>query len=182
MIELKGEIIVLKALKREDCFALWEQTEEDLDMSTEFFNPGLAPENADKWFNDMQAKQGQSSFDLGVFDSAKNVIGHIQLHSINWRARSAELGLGLAKKSNRGKGYGTDASKVLVRYGFDHLGLHRIFANPVEFNQPAIRVLEKSGFSLEGREREAFFLRGHWYDRVVFSILEHEFREKSSSK
>ncbi len=179
MIELKGELVKLKALERDHCHTLWAQTEVIGDLPTQAFQPSLARENADKWFDEMQEKQGKSHFDFGIFDAEGNVIGHIQLHSIDWQMRSAELGLGLVSESNRGKGYGTDATRVIIRYGFDNLGLHRIMADPVEFNKPAIRVLEKCGFSEEGQEREAFYFGGRWYDRVIYAILDEEFRESS---
>ena len=54
-----------------------------------------------------------------------------------------------------------------------------IAENPVAFNSPAIRVLGKCGFQLEGHQRDAFFFGGRWYDRVNYSILEAEFRQFS---
>ena len=113
MVELKGECMVLRALEREHCRALWEQTEVNVDMPTEFFQPGLAKENADKWFDEIQAQQGETGIDLGIFDLEGNVIGHVQLHHIDWQTRSAEVGLGLARASDRGKGYGTEATRVI---------------------------------------------------------------------
>jgi RimJ/RimL family protein N-acetyltransferase len=163
-------------MERKHCQTLWERTEIALEMPTEYFHPGLARENADKWFDEIQTKQGKTGVDFGIFVEGE-VVGHIQLHSIDWISRSAELGFGLARKSDRGKGYGTDATRVIVRYGFDYLGLHRITADVVEFNAAALRVLEKCRFRLEGRQREAFFFGGRWYDRMVYSILGHEFKE-----
>ncbi len=179
MIELRGEHVILRALEREHCHTLWEMTEIAEDVPTEHVQPGLAQENADKWFEEIQGKQGQTGVDFGVFTLEGKIMGHVQLHSIDWQDRSAELGLGFAKVSDRGKGYGTNALQLIVRYAFDHLGLHRLAANPVAFNSPAIRVLEKCGFQLEGHQRDAFFFGGRWYDRVVFSILEAEFRQLS---
>ena len=84
-----------------------------------------------------------------------------------------------AVANDRTSGYGTNALQLIVSYAFDHLGLHRLAANPVAFNSPAVRVLEKCGFQLEGHQRDAFFFGGRWYDRVIFSILEAEYRQLS---
>ena len=138
------------------------------DVPTEHVQLGLAQENADKWFEEIQGKQGQTGVDFGVFTLEGKIIGHVQLHSIDWQDRSAELGLGFARVSDRGKGYGTNALQLIISYAFDHLGLHRLAANPVAFNSPAIRVLEKCGFQLEGHQRDAFFFGGRWYDRVIY--------------
>lgn len=182
MIELRGEHVILRALEREHCHTLWEMTEIAGDVPTEHVQLGLAQENADKWFEEVQGKQGQTGVDFGVFTLEGKIIGHVQLHSIDWQDRSAELGLGFAKVSDRGKGYGTNALQLIVSYAFDHLGLHRLAANPVAFNSPAIRVLEKCGFQLEGHQRDAFFFGGRWYDRVNYSILEAEFRQLSDAQ
>ena len=175
----EGEHVALRALEREHCHTLWEMTETAGDVPTEHVQPGLAQEQADKWFEEIQGKQGQTGIDFGIFTLEGKIIGHVQLHSIDWQDRSAELGLGFARISDRGKGYGTNALQLIVSYAFDHLGLHRLAANPVAFNSPAIRVLEKCGFQLEGHQRDAFFFGGRWYDRVNYSILEAEFRQFS---
>ena len=67
MIELRGEHVVLRALEREHCHTLWEMTETAEDVPTEHVQLGLAQENADKWFEEIQGKQGQTGVDLGVF-------------------------------------------------------------------------------------------------------------------
>ena len=182
MIEFRDEHISLRALDREHCHKLWEATEADQALPTEHFQPGLARGGADKWFDEIQAKQGQTGIDFGVFDLDGNVLGHFQIHSIDWQDRSGEMGFGFAKVSDRGKGYGTSALQLIVWYGFDHLGLHRLSANTVAFNKPAIRVLEKCGFQFEGRQRDSFFFGGRWYDRVSYSILETEFRKSPNAR
>ena len=179
MIELRDKHVILRALEREHCRKLWDSTETNGTIPTEHVQPGLAAENADKWFDEIQTKQGQTGFDFGIFDLEENVAGHVQLHTIDWRDRSAEVGLGFARASDRGRGLGTSALQLITGYAFDHLGLHRLSANPVAHNKPAVRVLEKCGYHLEGTQRESFFFGGRWYDRVNYSILENEFRRQA---
>ena len=176
MLEFRAGPVFLRVLEREHCRALWAADETDTTQPTEHTRPGLAPENADKWFEEIQGKQGQSGVDLGVFDLEGNIKGHVQLHGIDWQDRSVEIGIGFAKKSDRGRGYGTSALRLVVGYGFDHLGLHRIAANTLSSNKAAVRLFEKCGFVPEGRQREAFLFGGRWYDRVCYSMLETEFR------
>ena len=98
MIELRGKHVALRALERKHCHTLWEMTEIAEDVPTEHVQLGLEQENADKWFEEIQGKQGQTGVDLGVFTLEGKIIGHVQLHSIDWQDRSAELGLGIQVK------------------------------------------------------------------------------------
>ena len=73
-----------------------------------------------------------------------------------------------------GRGYGTDAMRVIVGYGFREMGLHRIQLSVAPFNPAGIRAYEKAGFVEEGRQRESVLHDGRWYDEVLMSILDHE--------
>ncbi len=75
-----------------------------------------------------------------------------------------------------GKGYATEAARELVRFGFDELKLHRIFARVFPENAASIRVLEKCGMIREGLLRDEHFVRGSWRSWYIYAILEHEYR------
>ena len=181
MIEFRDGPVVLRALERQDCRALFEAEEGDDGPPTQYSRPGLAPESADQWFTSMQDKQGQSGVDFGVFDLDGRVMGHVQLHGLDWLSRCASVGIGFARRADRGKGHGKAALRLIVGYGFDHLGLHRLDARTVAFNRAAGRLFETGGFRQEGLQREAFFYGGRWHDRVWYSILENEFRALRNS-
>jgi len=67
MVELKGEKVVLRTLEREHCRQLWERYEPVEPVPTKALNAGLSVEGADKWFDEMQARQGHEHVYLGVF-------------------------------------------------------------------------------------------------------------------
>lgn len=73
-----------------------------------------------------------------------------------------------------GNGYGSDASRVLVRYGFAEMGLHRIELEVFAFNTRAIATYAKLGFVEEGRRRQAIFHDGRWHDDVQMGLLADE--------
>ena len=79
-------------------------------------------------------------------------------------------------RAHLGRGYGTDAMRLIVGFGFREVGLHRIQLGVYSFNPRAIAAYRKAGFIEEGRRREAIYHDGHWYDNVQMSILEHEWR------
>lgn len=175
MIELCGEKVVLRTLEREHCRELWEAYEPAEPMATEPLNPGLSVEGADAWFEEMQAKQGKEQVYLGVWTRDGRLIGDVQLAEIDWRHRTARMGLGIAREADRGWGYGLDATKALLGYAFEHLDLHRVSAATVSYNKAARRVLDKCGFVQEGQEREAVYCGGRRWDRLGYGLLRGEF-------
>ena len=94
-------------------------------------------------------------------------IGVISLESINWRDRSAEVGIIIGDPEFWGQGYGTDAMLTILNVGFRWHNLHRIFLHVVKDNNRAIRAYEKCGFRHEGCLREAVLIDGKHHDLLV---------------
>jgi len=90
--------------------------------------------------------------------------------------REGTLGIAIGDKSYWNGGYGTDAMRVLCRFGFDMMNLHRIQLEVFSENARAIRVYEKIGFRVEGVRREAFYKYGRYLDVMVMGLLEGELR------
>jgi len=87
--------------------------------------------------------------------------------------RCAAVGIALGRE-HIGRGYGTDAMRIIVGYGFREMGLHRIQLGVASFNSAGIRAYQKAGFTEEGRQRESVLHDRRWYDSVLMSILDHE--------
>jgi RimJ/RimL family protein N-acetyltransferase len=175
MIALRGERVSLRTLEREDCRALWAAYEPADPLPTEPLRPGLSIEGADRWFDDMQRQQGREQVYLGIWSDDGRLVGDIQISAIDWQARTATLGVGIALRGDRGHGYATDAARTLARYAFEELGLHRLSAATAEHNAAARRALEKVGFRPEGRQREALYTGGRRWDRLLYGLLASEF-------
>ena len=120
-------------------------------------------------------KSATAGFSVETLDDAPELVGHVSLFGIGMKARSATLGIVLGRQFV-GRGYGTDAVRVIVSYGFREFGLHRIQLDVVGYNLQGIAAYRRAGFVEEGRRREALLHDGHWYDEVLMSILEHEWR------
>jgi RimJ/RimL family protein N-acetyltransferase len=175
VIELEGERVVLRTLERDDCRHLWANNEPVEPLATEPLSVGKSIEGADQWFEEMQSKQGREQVYLGIFNPAGDLVGEVQLANIDWQARTATLGAGIARASDRGLGYATDAARTMIQYGFDELGLTRVEAHTAEYNMPARRVLQKLGFQQEGLRRKALYRGGRRWDSVVYGLLRDEF-------
>ena len=175
MVKLKGEKIILATLEREDCKKIWEDTEYDFGQLTEPFIVGWSAVNADTWFDEIQRDQGNKHIRLGIFLPDGTVIGDVALQDLDWKNRSCTLGYGLTKLEYRNNGYATDAAKTILRYGFCHIGFERISSSTQENNIGSQRVLEKCGFTLEGRERKAKYFAGKRHDHLIYGLLAEEY-------
>jgi RimJ/RimL family protein N-acetyltransferase len=111
----------------------------------------------------------------------RKYIGGIDVRGINWIDRQAEVGIAIGDKTYWGKGYGTDAMRVIMRMGFDTMGLNRMWLKVLAFNERGIRCYEKCGFRREGVLREDRFLEGKYCDGIVMAILEREYREAAEN-
>lgn len=81
-----------------------------------------------------------------------------------------------------GKGYGRDAMRVLIRYAFDELNLHRLTLHVLAFNRRAIRSYEKLGFVHEGRGRQALNRMGRRWDDIAMGLLKSEWRSAKDGR
>jgi RimJ/RimL family protein N-acetyltransferase len=104
----------------------------------------------------------------------ERIIGGIGLDAISWTHGEAFVGIGLGSRDDWGKGYGTDAMKVLLRYAFTELNLRRITLDVFEYNQRGIRSYEKAGFVVEGRMHGMLQREGRRWDLIFMGILREE--------
>ena len=110
-----------------------------------------------------------------VNKETNELIGNCGYPKISRQDRTAEVGIFIGAEENRSKGYGTEALKLLLDYGFNYLNLHSIMLCVMSFNERAIACYKKVGFKEAGRLRENYFLNGKYYDVVYMDILENEF-------
>ena len=103
------------------------------------------------------------------------LIGNIGLCDIDHVNRKATAGIFIGEPVNRGKGYGSEAMRLLLEYGFKTLNLHNIMLHVNSDNEQAIASYKKAGFREYGRRREAVFKKGYYYDDVHMEALSTEF-------
>ena len=118
----------------------------------------------------------EATFAIVTIDEDK-LIGTVGLESINRIDRSAILGIFIGDKEYRGNGYGTEAIKLILDYGFNYMNLNSIKLHLMSFNQRALKCYEKCGFKECGRYRENRFVNGKYYDTICMDILKKEFTE-----
>ncbi|MCA0173371.1 GNAT family N-acetyltransferase [Bacillus sp. RAR_GA_16] len=90
----------------------------------------------------------------------------------NWDRTSskAEIGAILSRKYWSG-GYGLEAAKAIIEFGFQQINLHKIYAQTIEDNRAAVNRLEQLGFHKEGHFKDHIYMHSHYYDVVVYSLI-----------
>ncbi len=118
----------------------------------------------------------EATFSIITLDEDK-LIGTVGLESVDHINRTATLGVCIGDKEYLNKGYGTEAIRLLLDYGFNYMNLHSIKLDVMSFNERALNCYKKCGFKEAGRIREDRFINGKYYDTIVMNILENEFSE-----
>ncbi|MGY5872147.1 MAG: GNAT family N-acetyltransferase [Candidatus Thorarchaeota archaeon] len=105
-------------------------------------------------------------------------LGTTSLHNISPQRSSAEFGIAIHNPENFGKGYGTDATRVMLWVAFHVLGLKSVHLTTMEHNSRGQRVYEKAGFKKAGVYRQSVFVEGEFKDNLIYDILKEEFLDQ----
>ncbi|MEV7685745.1 GNAT family protein [Streptomyces bungoensis] len=170
---LTGRKTVLRPFTEADADTMWEIVA-DPEVVRFTFEPstGLTREGLRSWYGTRAAAPDR--LDLAVTDPATGeVLGEVVLHDHDPAAGSCTFRT-LIGPRGRGRGVGTEATRLIVAHGFGELGLHRIELSAYAHNHRALRVYEKAGFVVEGVRREVRRRDGAWTDEVIMAILDRE--------
>ncbi len=171
---MEGSLVRLRPVTREDLpgIVAWI-ADPEVRRFLGFYRPvSLADE--EHWLEGLGKAGDQEVFAIETLEGRH--IGNTGLHRIHPRYRSAEAGIFIGERDFWGKGYGTDAMRLLLAFGFDQLNLHRVCLHVYAGNHRAQRSYEKCGFVREGVLREAVYKDGRYDDIVVMGILQSQFR------
>jgi RimJ/RimL family protein N-acetyltransferase len=122
---------------------------------------------------DLEKDPPQQFFTIHTLE-ADHLIGFIGLDGISWHHRDAWVGIGIGDPAFWGKGYGTDAMQVLLRYAFTQINLERVSLSVFGYNPRAMRSYEKAGFKHEGAVRGFLYREGQRSDLLMMGVLRHE--------
>jgi RimJ/RimL family protein N-acetyltransferase len=102
------------------------------------------------------------------------VIGEVGLDGVDWVHGDTFVGISIGDKDLWGKGFGTDAMQVILRYAFTELNLERVSLTVFEYNPRAVRSYQKAGFKEEGRLKQMLLRGGRRWDELYMGILRRE--------
>ena len=110
-----------------------------------------------------------------ICDKADNIpLGSVYIRDIDHTHHKGEYGIFIGEEAARGRGIGTEAAKLMIQYGFEELGLHRIYLRVLSGNKQAIRSYEKAGFEQEGYLKDDVCINGKFVDIVWMAIVNKE--------
>lgn len=128
----------------------------------------------ERWFESVQADPSRQTRIIRAEPDGQPV-GVVGLFDVDLVYRSAELWLYIGERTRRGAGLGGDATRQMLRFAFETLGLERVQVRVVAYNDTALACFKGCGFSHEGTLRHAMFKRGAFRDMHLLSILREEF-------
>lgn len=145
------------------------------------FPVGVEAEKA--WIAGLEART-QAKTDVSLVFGLRgdtSPMGVVSLHHVHWIARTAEIGI-LVAKDHWGQGYGSEATDRVVQYAFYDLGLNSVRLRANADHVRALNAYEKVGFVREGILRQAVFRDGSFVDVVMMSVLKDEWTPRDSFK
>lgn len=173
MTRLETDRLVLRDLALDDVAAVHEYAS-DPEVSR-FMTWGPNTIEATRGFVamviDRPADGKEFGFAITLRDSGQ-LIGSLGIGVWSEEHRRGELGYVL-NRAYWSQGFATEATRRLVRFGFDELDLHRIEATCHPDNRASARVLEKAGFQFEGRLRDHLLARMQWRDSLLYATIRH---------
>ncbi|MDA4885454.1 GNAT family protein [Streptomyces sp. MS2A] len=170
---LTGDRTVLRPFTEADAERMWEIVN-DPEVAHFTGSPPreLTPRVLRDWYGTRSARPDR--LDLAVTDPADGeLLGEVVLHDWEPANRSCTFRT-LIGPRGRGRGVGTEATRLIVGHAFEGLGLHRVQLDAYAHNHRALRVYEKVGFVREGVRREVERRDGVWVDEVLMAVLDHE--------
>ena len=175
----RGELVTLRDVEPGDWEAFWEN---DQDSEAARFGWQIhfprSREGAKAWAEEMSKKKSEDdNHFFAMVGPEGNVVGSMNAHGCDKRNGTFEYGISV-NRDCWGKGYASDAMKVLFRYFFDELGYHRVGAVVYAYNDRSIAMHERFGFVREGLLREAKYTDGKRYDMLYFGMTAAEFRAR----
>jgi RimJ/RimL family protein N-acetyltransferase len=177
--DMDGKLVRLRAYEKSDLDAVmkWINDEEVTDfLGGEMLIYPVSSVAEEKFIETAAASSDkQKNFVIETL-AEQRYIGAISFNVIDWQSRHAGIGIVIGDKSLWGKGYGTDAMRVMMHLAFDKMNLHRLWLHVRDYNARAIASYEKCGFKREAVLREDHFARGRYHHTIVMGILESEYR------
>ncbi|WCN38143.1 GNAT family N-acetyltransferase [Aneurinibacillus uraniidurans] len=169
---LKAEKVCLRAIEKEDLPQLltWRNQPEYRRYFREYRE--LSMENQTMWYERV-VLQDRNTLMFSIIDQeTHSLIGACGLCYIDWVNKSADFSIYIGKDNIYiDDFFAPDAGKLLVKYGFEELGLHRIWAEIYDFDEPKKRLFDQLGFTQDGKHRETHWSEGKWHDSLFYSIL-----------
>lgn len=178
-----GQLVRLKADDPQTLAEAFEKWDRDSEfMRLLHFDPAQlwSKSKMKQWWEKDLEQENPSGFGFTIHTLEDDgLIGFTGLWGIQWNNRDAWFSIGIGDREHWGKGYGTDALRVVLKYAFTELNLHRVTLSVLGFNTRALRSYQKAGFVEEGVLRQRISREGQRWDVYQMGILRQEWEAGS---
>lgn len=181
IVNIVGDLVALGPLRRE-LVPLYQRWMNDFATLPRL---GAAPapmtlEAETAWYDAIVASETRI---FTIYERAGwRPIGNADLREIDHRHRSAAFGILIGEADARGKGYGTEATRLMLDYAFTALGLHNVLLHVYEYNLAGRGAYEKVGFKEIGRRRQCRWMGGRLWDEILMDCLATEFESPALAR
>lgn len=169
---LVGSRVRLRPFREDDLDALWQMLCDEEGNRLTGTHTAFTREAAEQWYR--SRGQDTDRLDLAIATLEDDTcVGEVVINDLDAGNRSCGFRISLTGPSQYGRGYGTEATRLLMAHAFE-VGVHRVELEVFDFNPRARHVYEQVGFVVEGIRRDALLWDGEYHDAIVMGLLSHE--------
>jgi len=140
-------------------------------------------EDVKKWFEPSPDRHTREFVVFTIYHKRdKRPIGTVGLGRINWVSRNANIFATIGEPEYWGKGIAVEANKLLIKYGFTELNLHKIYAGVFTPNKRSLRAAEKLGFEKEAILKEEMYVDGEYHDVHKFALFKRDWMKTNQNE
>ena len=169
-IRLDGERIYLRSITYDDTELVVKWRNQENVKKYFFYNGPFTAEVHEKWMRTRVETGDVEQFIVCLKDDDRPV-GCTYLRDVDYDNKKAEYGVFLGEEDIRGMGIGKEALELTVRYAFDELKLHRVYARVKETNKPSLYSFLHTGFDQEAVLKESMLCDGEYVNVIILGRL-----------
>ena len=176
---MPGRLIVLRRHRTENlrAFTRW-YSDPEVARLTRYQQSPLSSDEVQRFF--YSRIMGSDFLAMAIhLRETDRLIGTCAFSQLDGDNGSTVYHITIGERDAWGRGYGTEATELMLAHAFTQLALHRVALTVFEFNSRAIRAYEKCGFVVEGRARQAILRDGRFWDEIHMSVLLEEWQARN---
>lgn len=177
---IEGRRVLLRPITLDDADQMYEAVCEPVTRWFTGTQQEFSRDQIARWCEKIAVAEDRVDLAIVSRDGGR-MVGEVVLNDIDTRNLHASFRISLSAPAHFGKGYGSEASSLMLDYAFGELNLNRVSLEVYSFNPRAQHVYEKLGFREEGRLREVLLQDGEFHDAVVMGLLKREWQAASTA-